>query len=117
MLYSKREKVLIVYSILFGVVMGKYQKYVRDNTGKGRCDLTLLYSDPAVIQEIGRDLSLPFIEHKITKVLALDSQGFALGALAAFHLKAGLVFVRKGGRTAWETLSVEVVDYSRKPKI
>jgi len=39
-----------------------------------------------------------------------------LGALAAIALNAGLVFIRKEGKTAWEALSVEVVDYTKKPK-
>lgn len=97
--------------------MGKYKKYIRDNTGKGRCDLTLLYADPIVIREIGRDLAAPFLGMHITKVLAIDSLGFVLGALAAAALDAGLVSVRKGGKTAWETISVEVIDYSKKPKV
>lgn len=97
--------------------MGKYRAYIRGNTGKGRCDLTLLYSDPKILHEVSRDLVAPFEDKGITKVLALDAQGFALGALAALHLNAGLVFVRKGGKIAWQTRSVEVVDYSRKSKV
>lgn len=96
--------------------MGKYRSYIRDNTGKGRCDLTLLYTDPKILKEVSHDLAAPFMDKGITKVLALDAQGFALGALAAHHLNAGLVFVRKGGKTAWETHSVEIVDYSQSSK-
>lgn len=96
--------------------MGKYINYIRDNTGKGRCDLTLLYADPRVLQEIGHDLTEPFADKGITKVLALESQGLALGALAAMALNAGLVAVRKEGKIPWETISVEVVDYQKKPK-
>ena len=96
--------------------MGKYRAYIRDNTGKGRCDLTLLYSDPRILNEVGHDLVKPFQDKGITKVLALDAQGFALGALAALHLNAGLVFVRKGEKIAWKTISIEVVDYSRTSK-
>lgn len=96
--------------------MGKYRQFIRANTGKGRCDLTLLYSDPKILQEVSHDLILPFKDKGITKVLALDAQGFALGALAALHLGAGLMFVRKGGKIAWQTLGVEVVDYSKTSK-
>jgi adenine/guanine phosphoribosyltransferase-like PRPP-binding protein len=59
--------------------------------GYGRSDLTLLYSDPKILTEIIRDLVAPFIDKSISKVLALDAQGFALGALAACRLNAGLV--------------------------
>lgn len=96
--------------------MGKYRAYIRDNTGKGRCDLTPLYSDAKILNEVSHDLIAPFQDKGITKVLALDAQGFALGALAALHLNAGLVFVRKGGKVAWKTRSVEVIDYSRTTK-
>lgn len=97
--------------------MGKYKSYIRDNTGKGRCDLTMLYSDPKILESVSRDLVAPFMDKNISKVLALDAQGFALGALAALRLHAGLVFVRKGGKIAWETHAIEVVDYSQTPKV
>jgi len=96
--------------------MGKYRSHIRGNTGKGRCDLTLLYTDPIILTEVTYDLAAPFLDKGITKVMALDAQGFALGALVAYHLNAGLVFVRKGGKIAWKTLSVEVTDYSRTVK-
>lgn len=94
--------------------MGKYKDYMR--FGYGRSDLTLLYGNPELLKEVGCDFAAPFLDKKITKVLALDAQGFALGALTAFHLNAGLVFVRKGGKIAWDTHSIEVIDYSKKPK-
>jgi adenine phosphoribosyltransferase len=94
--------------------MGKYSAYIR--FGHGRSDLTLLYSNPAILKELSRDIVAPFIDKKISKVLALDAQGFALGSLAAFHLNAGLVFIRKEGKIAWETQSVAIEDYSHTPK-
>lgn len=90
--------------------MGKYRTYIR--SGYGRCDLTLLYNNPKILAEVSLELVAPFLDKHISKVLALEAQGFALGALAAFHLNAGLVFVRKGGRIAWETKSAQVRDYS-----
>jgi adenine phosphoribosyltransferase len=96
--------------------MGKYRACIRDNTGKGRCDLTLLYSDPVILREAVADMAAPFTDVGITKVMALDAQGFALGALVAQALSAGLVFVRKAGKIAWQTYSVEVVDYTRTAK-
>lgn len=95
--------------------MGKYAAYIR--FGYGRSDLTLLYNDPQALQEVGHDLAAPFLDQKISKVLALDAQGFALGALVALHLNAGLVFIRKGGKIAWETKCIEIKDYSHAPKI
>lgn len=95
--------------------MGKYRPYIRDG-GKGRYDFTLLHSDPAILKEITLDLAKPFFDQDIHKVLALDAAGLALGTLVAYHLNAGLIFVRKGGRTAWDTRSVEITDYSGKPK-
>lgn len=94
--------------------MGKYRQYIR--SGYGRCDLTLLYNDPTVLKEVSHELVAPFLDKRITKVLALDAQGFALGALAASNLSAGLVFVRKGGKIAWETQTIEILDYSYQPK-
>jgi len=94
--------------------MGKYRSYIRD--GYGRCDLTLLYNDPAILKEVSHDLVTPFLDKGITKVLALEAQGFSLGALAAANLDAGLVFIRKGGKIAWETQSLEILDYSQQSK-
>ncbi len=94
--------------------MGKYKAYIR--FGHGRSDLTLLYNDPKILKEVSHDLVAPFLDKGITKVLALDAQGFALGALAASILNSGLVFVRKGGKIAWQTQSVQIIDYSQTPK-
>jgi adenine phosphoribosyltransferase len=94
--------------------VGKYREYIR--FGHGRSDLTLLYANPKILKNAISDLIAPFVDKGITKVMAIDAQGFALGALAADHLKAGLVFVRKGGKIAWKTKTIEIMDYSRTQK-
>jgi adenine phosphoribosyltransferase len=95
--------------------MGKYASYVR--FGYGKSDLTPLYNDPESFKSVCHDLATPFVGKGITKVLALDAQGFALGAGVALHLKAGLIFIRKGGKIAWETQSLQIRDYSGSAKV
>lgn len=93
-----------------------YKSYIREMKGKNRCDITQLLSDPAVFNSLINDIAKPFLSEKISKVVALDAMGFALGGAVAHLLKTGLVLVRKGGKSAWIAETAEFTDYSHEKK-
>jgi len=94
--------------------MGNYKKYIRE--GKGRCDLTNLYANPQIFNSVIEDMSKPFFDEKINKVVALDALGFVFGARVAEKLNAGLVLARKEGKIGIETQSISFTDYTKKEK-
>lgn len=84
--------------------------------GKNRCDLTQLLSNPSVFQSLIVEMTKPFLSKGISRVVALDAMGFALGGAIAHLLKAGLVLARKGGKSAWKVKNIEFLDYSHQKK-
>lgn len=61
-------------------------------------DITPLLQDPTAFGEAIDGLSAPFRGVGVTKVVAVESRGFVLGAPVALALGAGLVLVRKPGK-------------------
>lgn len=61
-------------------------------------DITTLLKDTIAYQEVLNQLTLPFIDKRIQKVVAIESRGFIFGAPVAERLKAGFVPVRKPGK-------------------
>ncbi len=61
-------------------------------------DITTLLSDSAAMQEAIHQLTLPYRDKQIQKVVAVESRGFIFGAPIAGHLNAGFVPVRKPGK-------------------
>ena len=94
--------------------MNNYKKYIRE--GKGRCDLTDLYANPQIFKSVIEDLSKPFLDQKINKVVALDALGFVFGARVAEKLNAGLVLARKEGKIGIKIQSISFTDYTKKEK-
>ena len=45
-----------------------------------------------------------FAEHKVDKVIGIESRGFLFGPVVAYNLNAGFVPVRKPGKLPWETV-------------
>ena len=92
------------------------KKLVREMSGKNRCDLTQLFADPDALQHLIKALARPFRDANIDKVVALEAIGFVLASGVALELEAGLVLIRKQGKIAWTTRSVEFTDYTKKTK-
>jgi len=61
-------------------------------------DITPLLLDPPGFGQAVDRLVAPFRQAGVTKVAAIESRGFVLGAPAALALGAGLVLVRKPGK-------------------
>lgn len=70
-------------------------------------DITPLLLDPAAFREALASIVEPFRGDRVTKVVAVESRGFVLGAPAALELDAGLVLIRKPGKLPAATAKVE----------
>jgi adenine phosphoribosyltransferase len=70
-------------------------------------DITPLLLSPLAFRHAVDALVEPFRRDGITKVVAIESRGFVLGAPAALALGAGLVLVRKPSKLPASTRRVE----------
>jgi adenine phosphoribosyltransferase len=70
-------------------------------------DITPLLLSPPAFRLAVHELSEPFRSDGITKVVAVESRGFVLGAPVALALGAGLVLVRKPSKLPAATRRVE----------
>ena len=70
-------------------------------------DITPILLDPRALGEAVDEVVAPFRQGGITKVVAVESRGFVLGAPAALVLNAGLVLVRKPGKLPAATRRAE----------
>lgn len=61
-------------------------------------DITPLLLDPAAFRTAIDGLAAAFRGDGVTKVVAVESRGFVLGAPVALAMRAGLVLVRKPGK-------------------
>jgi adenine phosphoribosyltransferase len=83
------------------------KRYVRDipdfpTPGILFRDITPLLGEPAAFRAAVDAMAAPF--SGVTKVVAIESRGFILGAPVAYMLNAGLVPVRKVGRLPFDTI-------------
>jgi adenine phosphoribosyltransferase len=83
------------------------KRYVRDipdfpTPGILFRDITPLLGEPSAFRMAVDAMAAPF--GGVTKVVAIESRGFILGAPVAYVLQAGLVPVRKVGRLPFDTL-------------
>jgi adenine phosphoribosyltransferase len=61
-------------------------------------DVTTLFKDSSILQEIVEGLYEIYKNKKITKVVGIESRGFILGPLLAVRLNAGFIPIRKPGK-------------------
>jgi adenine phosphoribosyltransferase len=91
-----------------------YDRFI-DKRENRRYDLTPIFKDPIVFQNLINDLSHPFKQSKIETIAGIESFGFILGAGMAQLLNKGFLPIRKGGKLACipELVDrVSIVDYS-----
>ncbi|HHG84952.1 MAG TPA: adenine phosphoribosyltransferase [Bacteroidetes bacterium] len=69
-------------------------------------DISPLFMDSQLILEVTGQLSAPWQEKGITKVIGVESRGFLFGPQIATDLDAGFVIVRKAGKLPPETTSI-----------
>lgn len=94
-----------------------YRDYIRKLVDKERYDLSPLLANADVFRQAVQDLAEPFKDKGVTKVAALDALGFAFGGSVARLLGAGLVLIRKEGKTMWHAETYAFRDYSRTDKM
>jgi adenine phosphoribosyltransferase len=70
-------------------------------------DITPILLDPAAMVETVNALVHPLRGLGVTKVVAIESRGFLIGAPAAMAMGAGLVIVRKPGKLPADARRVE----------
>lgn len=68
-------------------------------------DITPLLAEADLVREAVAILIAPFADSGITKVAAIESRGFILGAMMAEQLDVGFVPVRKKGKLPWSTIT------------
>jgi len=67
-------------------------------------DITTLLKEKASFTEVITQLTNPFRDKKIEKVVAIESRGFIFGTSVAYQLHAGFVPVRKPGKLPHKTI-------------
>lgn len=67
-------------------------------------DVTTLFKDPAVLQELSDTLYEMYKDKGITKVVGIESRGFIMGPILATRLGAGFIPIRKPGKLPAETI-------------
>lgn len=67
-------------------------------------DITTLLEHPRTLQYVINEMTRPFLEEKIDKVVAIDARGFILATPIAFQLGAGVCLVRKKGKLPYKTI-------------
>lgn len=72
-------------------------------------DMSPVLADPAFFAEVIEQMSAPFLQQGVSKIVAIESRGFVLGAAMAQKLGVGFVMVRKKGKTPGPTKSVSYV--------
>ncbi len=67
-------------------------------------DITTMLKNPEAFRVVVDEITDYFKDHKITKIVSLESRGFIVGGAIAYHLGAGFVPVRKKGKLPAETI-------------
>ena len=67
-------------------------------------DITPLLRAPEALEFCVGALAEPFRRHKVTKVAAIESRGFIIGAPVAYRLGVGLTIARKPGKLPFHTI-------------
>src|SRR5262249_61962915 len=65
-------------------------------------DIPPLLAAPAASTLAVDELSAPYADEPIDKVLGVEARGFVFAAPSAYHYGAGFVPVRKAGKLPWE---------------
>lgn len=61
-------------------------------------DISPVLEAPGLLVQLGWVMSVPFVHHGVTKVLAVEARGFLLAPFVAKRLEVGVVMARKKGK-------------------
>src|SRR5215216_3676355 len=70
-------------------------------------DITPILAEPALVNEITRELTALYKGAKLDAVVGVEARGFIFGAILAHALSIPFVPVRKAGRLPYQTRSQE----------
>jgi adenine phosphoribosyltransferase len=96
-----------------------YKKHIVFKNTKGRCNITPIFENPKVFQNLINDLTEPFKKIKYNKLVALDALGFILGSAIAYKTKKPLILIRKKGKFPYSKkflLTTNFTDYTKTKK-
>jgi adenine phosphoribosyltransferase len=116
--FSKRLK-LFGKKYVYFMKIDKYKdKFSKDSIG--RYDIAPVFLNYELFNSLIDDLSIPFLEKKINKIVCIDAIGFILGSAIAIKMKKGLVLIRKEGKIPLvqnNLLKRSFNDYSKSEKV
>ncbi len=95
-----------------------YKKYFTEES-IGRYDMSPLYADPSIFNNLVEDIISPFKNFEIDKIVAIDATGFIIGSAVSVKLQKGLILIRKGGKIPISNdkkLISNFIDYTGKKK-
>ncbi len=72
-------------------------------------DITTLLEDEKIFKYIIDELTKPYLEQNIDKVVGIDARGFLLAPAIAYKLEAGISIVRKKRKLPAKTISQDYV--------
>lgn len=70
-------------------------------------DITPVFSDPKLVDEIVEALIMQWRDQKIDAVAAIEARGFIMGSVLAHQLKCRFIPIRKAGKLPYKTRSKE----------
>lgn len=87
----------------------RYIRDVPDFPRKGILfkDITPLLQDRMALKQALDSLARRFADHRIAKVIGIESRGYIFAPSIALQLGAGFVPVRKAGKLPWKTAAEE----------
>ena len=96
-----------------------YDKFINKDT-IGIYDITPIFEDPVIFNNLIKDLLEPLKEIEFNKVVGLDALGFIIGGAISNKLNMGFVPIRKGGKLPGKEgtiLRTSCIDYTQKKKV
>ena len=96
-----------------------YDKFINKDT-IGIYDITPIFEDPVIFNNLINDLLEPLKEIEFNKVVGLDALGFIIGGAISNKLNMGFVPIRKGGKLPGKEgtiLRTSCIDYTQKKKV
>jgi len=90
-----------------------YNKHINRKT-KGRCDVTPIFANYGVFDNLLNDLIEGFSDYD--KIVGLDALGFVVGSALAHKVGKGFIPMRKKDKLPCEKISIGFVDYTGNQK-
>ncbi|MFA6536840.1 MAG: adenine phosphoribosyltransferase [Patescibacteria group bacterium] len=67
-------------------------------------DITTILENPTAFKFTIDEMTKPFLNDGINKIVVIDARGFLLGSVMAYNLKLGISLVRKKGKLPYKTI-------------